>query len=108
MSARTIKIVDLLCTVSNWNSSIATVTAERNRLRTYGGPTPWLDEAEDEIRRWSAKRDKALTRLQTIVASLTDAELKTIRRLYQPEKLIPDLCAIGVDPGPGLREYEFG
>lgn len=96
MSRKTIQMVDLLCDVGNWNNSIQGVV--ESPAFEPGAPAAWVAEAEQEIKEWSAKRDKKLARLQTIIAALTPQELKLIKSRYEPEKLARELREIGVAP----------
>jgi len=71
MSARTIKMLDLLCDVANLSSSMATVQDELDRYAA--GASYWprhKQEAEVELLRWSRKRDRKPAKLQAIVVAL--------------------------------------
>jgi hypothetical protein len=99
-------MLDLICDVTNQSDSIETVQAELARLRTKKAPAAWRAEAEDEIRRWTPKRDKALAKLRGIVAALSADELDLIRRRYHCEAVANRLRDLGIEPQWSfLRSY---
>lgn len=96
MSKRTTQMVDRLCHVANWNSSLNTVLqlyADHGDDPKY--PPAWKAEIEREIRTWTKKRNDALAKLKAIIAALTPAELDLVRRRYKPDQLRLQLAEVG-------------
>jgi hypothetical protein len=79
MSRRTIRAVDLLCDVMNWNSSLPNAHA-------------------DEVARWTQKRDRKLAALREAIASFTPDDIAYLQR--KAPKTIEDMRTITKTP-PG-------
>jgi hypothetical protein len=98
MSKQTIKLVDTYCVAANWASMVETNKQTLAELSAGKPPPGWIEECEDEIKEWSAKRDKALAKLRAIVASLTDYEKDWVRRKCRGATLAQEFRALGVEP----------
>jgi hypothetical protein len=80
MSKRTTRILDLLCDAGNWQNSINSVSediaAYSNDLRCCNDLAQrdvveqYKAEAEDEVRRWSIKRDQIVVKLRALLDQL--------------------------------------
>lgn len=96
MSRRTIRMLDLIIDVENWERTIKNV---REDLSEFGRVWPrlWVEEAVTEIEKWSKSRDKTVARLRKLIASFDDQEIDLIRRRYPIERIVKQLNALGIE-----------
>lgn len=77
MSRRTIVICDLMCAMLNCDDSIQTVNA-------CARGTPWDQEIDDEIARWTKDREKLRIRIMKYIAALTEDEKEFVHKNCEP------------------------
>lgn len=82
MSRRTIKLIDLLCKAGNWQHSIDGAKEDVERYQSYH---PWKTEAEDEVHRWSKKRDKIIAKLRLLLDRLDEHEQRHLIKYSNPD-----------------------
>lgn len=102
MSKRTIRMVDLMCDIANWNGCIRSV-AESLTDGVERWPSNWKAEARNEIRLWTKRRDRSAARLRVLAERLTPEELDLIRRRYRPDFL----RRVAALTGPDVRIGEL-
>ena len=69
---RALRVIDLYCLAVGWHKPMLSVTADLAENPTW--PQAWKDEAAEEIRDWTAKRDRIVVRLRKTIAELTPEE----------------------------------
>jgi hypothetical protein len=68
-----------MCEVYNWNNSINNITEQLGDA-VLNGRTAAALEVANEIKRWTARRDRQLASLRRITATFTAEDIAFIRR----------------------------
>lgn len=71
MSKHTLRIIDLFCVAANWQNAM---DANQKSLIECKGNHTWEREIFDELKVWSAKRDKTIGKIRALVEKLDDRE----------------------------------
>ena len=107
---RALRVIDLYCKASGWHEIMLDVTAGLTGNPTW--PQAWKDEAVEEIRDWTAKRDRIVVRLRKTISELTPEEkiafasgkcggsfnTVTRMRVTDPEVFRSELREVGAEP----------
>lgn len=96
MTRRTITLVDTYCRAANWQHSI---DCNNKALVHVGDSNPQLKfQIDDEIRRYSIKRDRIVNRLRTHMEKLTEAEKDWVAKKCGGDDLAAKFRALGIEP----------
>jgi hypothetical protein len=110
MSRKTIRVLDLLCAAGNWQESINNVSKE---IEGYGDSPQGIEgrykkQAEDEVQRWSLRRDKIVNKLRPLLDELTEHERQHLTIRPKPNPNNSDPAYYTRNPRLGTMLQEIG